>query len=97
MEDSIQFGVDFDRADIVCAHFKFWLDVATSEIARQPMRDLYCAKLRKAVPCYFRIMGAGNSHGVESTLVRLNNEAQDEIYTQLCVRYFGGPFPTRVA
>lgn len=91
MEDSIQFGVDFDRADIVCAHFKFWLDVATSEIARQPMRDLYCAKLRKVVVRYFQIMGVANQP------VILNNEAQDEIYTQLCVRYFGGPFPTRVA
>ena len=97
MDDSIQFGVDFGRADIVCAHFKFWLDVATSEVARQPMRDLYCAKLRKVVVRYFQIMGVQNKPGVQSTLARLNNEAQDEIYTQLCVRYFGGPFPTRVA
>lgn len=84
MDDRIQFGVDFDREDIATAHYKFWLDVATLE-RRVPNR------FWKAMSTYFKVAGTG-----EGALL-LSNEAQDEIYTQLCVKHYGGPLPSRVA
>jgi hypothetical protein len=84
MDDEIRFGVDYDRFDIAIAHYKFWVDVAT-------IQQRFPKQLWKAIGCYFKLAEPGKGPLI------LSNEMQDEIYTQLCVKHFGGPMPIRVA